>query len=160
MKTLIYISTFLLILANPVEPYYCKCESNETLEDELNTSDLIMIGTVMGKRVISKHLKDDHGVKTRILLVSYQIRVQKSYKGIGKDRVINLYTNYDNASCGSELESGKRYIIFGKKGPSYPPKLVNQLSDREKRSYWTNQCTRTGIYSSELEDEIEQIVYQ
>ncbi|MRI01630.1 hypothetical protein GH721_13885 [Kriegella sp. EG-1] len=61
---------------------FCKCDKHDSLQSEFEQSDLVMIGDVLGKSVISKNVRDENGKKQNLLLTQYQIKVYKSYKGI------------------------------------------------------------------------------
>ena len=154
MKTLIILIGFNLILGTGLKPF-CKCDKHDSLQSEIEQSDLVMIGDVLGKSVISKNVRDENGKKQNLRLTQYEIKVYKSYKGIKRDELIFLLTMTDMASCGLKLETNHRYTIFGNKGTFLSSDLEKLLSDSEKRSYWSSSCSRTMLYKSGIGEQIE-----
>lgn len=151
MKTLICIFGLLVSFGINLESY-CKCEQNESIKKEVENSDLVVIGNIVKKniRLITKG-------NSNLKFVEYQIRLNKSYKGIKKGRTIFVYTTQNSASCGINLELNQKYVIFGNKGTYLPPRSANLLGEKAKRSFWVNSCSRTGTYTVEIENEIEKI---
>ena len=154
MKIVIYVLSFFLATVTLESPF-CSCIANESLELEIKKSELVAIGEVKGKFLVSKTLDNQEG---SLLFLAYEIRLVKSYKGIKRDRTIYVYTTSDNNSCGIQLETNKKYILFGDKGSFLPDKFHSLLSDRERLSYWITHCSKTQIHNYNLEKEIESIM--
>ncbi|MGX1929033.1 hypothetical protein [Flagellimonas sp. 2504JD4-2] len=154
MKIAIYILSFLLIVITLESPF-CSCNQNESLESEIQKSELVAIGEVTEKKIISKNLDNKEG---NLLFMGYKVRVIKSFKGIKKDRTIYVYTTSNTASCGIQLETNKKYILFGDKGTFLPERFHSALSDMERLSYWINHCSKTQIYNHNLEKEIDSVM--
>ena len=157
MKAFLILIGINLILGTGVKPY-CKCDENDSLGSEIEQSDLVMIGDVIGKSVISKYVKDENGKKQNLRLTQYEIKVYKSYKGIKRDKTIFLLTMTDMASCGLKLETNRRYTVFGNRGPFLPSNLEKLLSDSQKRSFWSSSCSRTILHDGEIEEQIELVL--
>ncbi|MGX1928692.1 hypothetical protein [Flagellimonas sp. 2504JD4-2] len=134
----------------------CKCVSTNSIAAEIESSDLVMVGDVIGKNVISKFVRDKDGAKTQIRLIAYKLKVHESYKGIQRDKIIYLYTSGGKASCGIKFEMHKRYIVFGKKGPYLPKKMFDSLDKKEQLSFWINQCSKTQLFDLSLEKEVQR----
>lgn len=64
----------------------CNCVENESLEVAIEQSDLVVIGEITEKRIISKLKREENGRKQNLLFIRYEISVHKSYKGIKKDK--------------------------------------------------------------------------
>ena len=154
MKTLIYILGLLISIGANSLPY-CECKQNDSIEKEIENSDLVLIGDVVSKNTTSIH-KENKNLK----YVEYKIKLYKSYKGINKDKTIYVYTAYDSASCRIALEYDQRYIIFGNKSTYLPPESHSLLGDKEQRSFWVSSCSKTEIHSVTLENEIKRIMVE
>ena len=156
MKIAIYFFGLFLTWAVQ-EPSLCKCNSSESLESEVQESELVAVGEVLQKNVISKNLNNEEG---KLVIVGYKIRLEKSYKGVNKDREIYIYTTSQSASCGIQLEANKKYVLFGDKGTFLPDRFESSLSDKERLSYWVNHCSKTQEHSQKLEEEIQKIIIE
>ncbi len=157
MKTLLTLIAFFTLLGPCPNPY-CKCKRSESIKTEIEQSDLVIVGDVVGKTIISKYVRDDGGQNQNLLLIMYEIKVHKSYKGVNKDKKIFLYTTKGVASCGLVLDANTRYAIFGTKDSYIPSSLEKLLSDSERRSYWSSSCSRTAVSNIEIDKEIEKSI--
>ena len=157
MKTILILLGVNVLLGSGVNPY-CNCDPFDSLETEIEQSELLMIGDVIGKSVISKYVRLENGRRQNLLLTEYKIKVQKSYKGVNSNKIIFLFTVTDQASCGLKLETNQRYTVFGNKGTFLSSEMEKLLSDYEKRSYWSSSCSRTMLYESTLEEQIELVL--
>lgn len=157
MKIFLTLIAFFALLASFTNPY-CKCEKSESIETEIEQSDLVIVGDVVSKNIISNFVRDESGLNHNILLIMYEIKVHKSYKGVNKDKKIFLYTTKGVASCGLVLKGNTRYTIFGTKGSYIPSSLEKLLGDSERCSYWSSSCSRTAVSNIEIEKEIEKSI--
>ncbi len=154
MKITIYLLGLFLNMAFH-EPPLCTCNSSDSLESEIQKSELVAIGEVLQKSIISKNLNKG---EEKLLIIGYKICLEKSYKGVNKDREIYIYTTSEGAACGIQLETNKKYIFFGDKGTFLPKRFESSLSDRERLSYWVNHCSKTQEHSQGLEEGIHEIM--
>lgn len=127
----------------------CSCEENESLEIEIKASDLVLSGEIIGKGVVSKIKRDEKGKRQKIYLIRYEIKVDRAFKGVKKDKKIVLFTTKAEESCGLNLETNQKYIIFAQRGTYLPNSLEFFLDDFEKQSFWGNSCSRTEPYNDE-----------
>ncbi len=56
MKTILILLGVNFILGTGMKPY-CNCDQFDSLETEIEQSELLMIGDVIGKSVISKYVR-------------------------------------------------------------------------------------------------------
>lgn len=137
---------------------YCKCEGSESIDAEIIQSDLVIIGDVIGKNIISKFEKDDGGQNQNLLLIQYEIKIYKSYKGINKGKKIFLYSTKGGASCGLALKTDERYIVFANKGSYIPSNREKLLNNFERNSYWSSSCSRTAVWDNEIKYQIKKSI--
>ena len=113
-------------------PTICTCDSVQSIDTAIEASDLVIIGQVTEKTVISKAFRNGKGQRSRLHLIRYTIKVDTAYKGINKDRSIDLYTTKSGASCGLALDYDQSYILFGNKGSYLSSDYDDHFNNREK----------------------------
>jgi len=132
----------------------CTCIGVNSVKEEINGSDIVVIGTVVSKSyekfvdsTLASYEKD-------ISLFKYSLAVEKKYKGrITKD-TISIYTGPSGGSCGNNFEIGEKYIIYGFKKTYYQRSI--KILPKGKNIFWTHKCTRTTRYFEEEEKQIEK----
>ncbi len=86
-------------------------------------------------------------------IAKVEMRVIKVFKGQKSTKKHIIYTSKMGASCGFRFIKNKEYFIYASdKSYLYRSLSANEsdLENLEKlNTFWTNQCTNTGIYNKE-----------
>ncbi|MEW2922397.1 hypothetical protein AB1A65_13060 [Muricauda sp. ANG21] len=122
----------------------------------VKNSDVVVIGEVVKKNIISKSIRNGNsGKNEQLLLKKYGIQISKAYKGVRQDKIVFIYTTSQPSACGLQLNIGETYMIFGTKGSFLPPFLDRELEPFERQSYWSNSCSATQEFTKDLKAEVE-----
>lgn len=176
MTKYIFILYFLIFDYQSV--FSCKCESNEDIKKEFNSTDIVVHGKVISKKNVTfistlnkKGLKKinsknvlDRDIKENLKnedILKIEMEILYSYKGKRLKKNIFIYTSRNSATCGyKDFKVGQEYQVYLFKncyfGFNY--KKAN-LDDSSYNGYWTNTCTRTKQFSMEEDKELKRLNY-
>ena len=100
---------FLLNIA-PTKSYTCSCAAPGPVQDELERSDAVFKGEVIG--VVDA--KENSTLQSSADPIAFIIKVDEIWKGIDQTEVV-IYTERDSASCGFNFIEGHEYLIYASK---------------------------------------------
>jgi hypothetical protein len=119
----------------------CEClNASPNAFTELQGRDAVFVGKVVEVREVEIPYKNEANRFTVELEVNFL--VEKYFKG-ALGSTVTVRTNTGCCSCGSEFESGKKYLVY---------------ANGDKRMLSTNSCTRTKLlkYAQKDLQEIER----
>ena len=145
MKTLKYI--IISFLLSFTSSFACTCTEKPSLRKEIKSSDIILSGTVISKKLITEQVPNLKFVNREM---EYTILVEAIYKGKVTSDTIKVITGIGNGDCGYIFKENEKYFIYAN--------YTNQGSDFNHGLYfyYTSICTRTGLFDEIGEKNIKK----
>lgn len=157
-------ATFFLAFGFATQVYACKCDGSGSIKTSFTSAEGVVYGKVISKTLVpfTSTLRADKIEEIKIalkdneqklallemLIVKVELALVEKYKGVSYSDTISFYTTMNGASCGYKFEVGQSYIVYFSKSN------LNFLFDsgsggdiRKEKIYWTNNCTRTSLFS-------------
>ena len=157
--------TILLLLLSMKAIYSCDCKPTSTVEEEINSTSLVIRGHII-KAEYHKKLDQDkiyldslskkiEKVLYPAILNEYTVVVKKAFKGAIENDTLIIRTALDPVTdCGLILKSGADYIFY-----SYKIKYGNAWYGNSPRAVFaTSVCNRTRLYSKKEVEAIRNVI--
>ena len=155
---------FLIVFFDFIKTNACSCIGQRTVEQELKHSDAVVTGKVISSSIIVlfdsvliQNFKVDSSF-AKTTLIRNVILIDKIYKGKIKGDTLIIYTGVGGGDCGIKFKIGQEYIVYGEKESYLSDKGGRFVYPKEKNSYWTYLCMRTGLFEKSEIDEIEKFI--
>lgn len=156
--------TFILVMLVHYS-FACSCDYSRSVLQAFHDSDLIIQGRVVKKSIIplSQALKEnafDEATQnpfsnSSIDIAKVEVRMIHAYKGI-YESTVTIFTPISETVCGySSFREGEEYIIYANENCFL---LNKKTSARLSNTFWTNQCTRTNLYTKAEADELNLVL--
>ncbi|PHR49981.1 MAG: hypothetical protein COA32_02275 [Fluviicola sp.] len=157
---------FLLFVFDAVA---CTCIGNETLDEALNSTDIVFKGVVKEIEVRDNFNKEEYELYKKYLLeidssknidssqfitkeLYYQIEVEKTYKGRTKNMIVTIQSGIVGADdCKYRFEIGKTYFVFAE----------YERTGRKffrRKNIETDACQKNQLYTLKKEKELLKII--
>ncbi|UZR96175.1 hypothetical protein [Chondrinema litorale] len=122
------IITSILFFAS-IDLFACSCGGGESMEEEINRSDIIFVGRVISRKVktYTTDEKLESGEYFKYKYFEFTILVSEQFKGEQR-KVIKIATAKEGATCGMRFKLFKKYVVYG--------------FAHERYGYFTDRCTR------------------
>ncbi len=173
------ILTGLLLVLSNLFANACSCEDPGTVKEAFKSASLVVYGRVISTeyvtfgetmkahkaKLIKRKLKNNFRMLQIFeseFIVKVKIEIIDKFKGRTKRDTITIYTTRNGASCGfTRFKKGEEYIIYASSSSyayDFFSKNDNELNGIEKKkTFWTNQCTRTKEFNASEAKELESI---
>lgn len=169
-KTILTIAiTYFLTIFSSEKLLACSCAGENTVKDAVKYSDIVFKGRVISKVIASDlsafgvTIKGDTtssssaNIQLRYPVAVFRIKVEIIYKGKPQTDTITIITPRYPSSCGVSFELGQYYIVYGTTNDeTLVSNSIKRFSTNNK-TYWTNLCTRTGLFFEGEEEEIKAV---
>jgi antitoxin component YwqK of YwqJK toxin-antitoxin module len=145
--------------------FACSCDHSRSVLQAFHDSDLIIQGRVINKSIVplSQALKEnafDEATQnpfsnSSIDIAKVEVRMIHTYKGLNESTV-TIFTPISETVCGySSFREGEEYIIYANESCFL---LDQKTSSNLSNTFWTNQCSRTNIYTKAEADELNFVL--
>ena len=128
--------TFIAFVLSSSLSHCCTCIGDVTVREEVKRSDVIVIGKVLSKKILT--ITDSIFPTKQVYFADYSVYVLRNYKGKTVGNTIRVVSGVGGGDCGFEFETGGAYIIYCSYKDRYYP-----LGDGVDRFLYTNICRRT-----------------
>jgi hypothetical protein len=126
----------LIFVAFSAVAYCCSCIGESTVEGEFQSSDVVLKGKVISKRIID--VSDTTMPGYTFHEAEYKFRVLTLYKGQVKQDTLTIITGLGGGDCGYPFEMGKEYVVY-----SFFDSYIYSRGNTTHGVLYTHICTRT-----------------
>lgn len=108
-------SLSLLVMISSTPAFACSCLANESVENQYQAANAILVGTVVGKR--KSPIKP--GYLEVIVDVKKWYKIEDPDSPIAQSQKITIFTPSDEALCGISFQPKIEYLIYLQGSPAF-----------------------------------------
>lgn len=140
---------FVLFGLGVIRTQACTCISEEDVKHARNHADVVFVGKVVKAEKLEVISKEVEVTNFKEPVMRYTLQVERWFKGRIATEEVVVYTGMGGGDCGYDFELNKRSIVYAKRNDVMVERFNADVPLSGRGIYWTNICTRTGIFDED-----------